>query len=631
MSDLKQQKSLFGASIPFIFEPKITEGYLTQEQRQTARYGAKDLPGVTVAKAETAEVVAEAPKAETPASKKAESPLQNDRPGNDKPDLTRNSANSPQFDPQPQPAPQAIKPIGIAPGALSMYQRQQAQAQPQHDSTNKPSVVDQSTAFKVGLAATGSAASIERMNKRMLEETIDGHIEADNEQDAADLYIQQQIFMRSAEYRIALDSTNECIQRLERRAEELHTQIAETQERLDQMDAEIAQDQQKIDAKEEHVAGLEEVAAARDEHKEDLRKEQEMWERNDAINEEAFKLQRNTVKIIGKDVYVTTTENGQTTLYKVDESGQKVKVEDKDRPFFDPFQDTYFRRQTADGKTEYINAYGMPVSQQEKDKIDKALKAAGVKPEDALSDRDEFIRKQNEARAQTEREGVSDSDMWQHGKITDASKARMDAAAEKMGIPPDRMDQLEKMIEDGRNDLAKLREDLQKKIDTRNGTAAELAAAKEELEYVKDDLVKAHEFRRRLERREFKNEKEMVDAMPQSLKDDYERKKSLEQKTKGPSATADQSTPQASAQPAPQTVAKAETPAGTSRATGSAAASIEGDGQIKAGADKKLSEQYQAAATAVPADSSPANTATPEEQLVAAAAAKAATPTAAFA
>lgn len=629
MSDLKQQKSLFSASIPFIFEPKITEGYLTQEQRQTARYGAKDLPGVTVAKAEPAEVAAEPPKAEPPASQKAERQQQNDRPGNDKPERTNDSANSPQFDPQPKVQP--LKPVGIAAGALSMYQRQQAQAQPQHDSTNKPSAVDPSSAFKVGLAATGSAASIERMNKRMLEETIDGHIEADHEQDAADLYIQQQIFMQSIEYRMALDSTNECIQRLERRAEELRPQIAETQERLDQMDAEIAQDQQKVEEKEDRIAGLEDAAAARDEHKENLRKEQEMWERNDALREEASKLQRNTVKIIGNDVYVTTTENGQTTLYKVDESGQKVKVEDKDRPFFDPFQDTYFRRQTADGKTEYINAYGMPVSQQEKDKIDNALKAAGVKPEDALADRDEFIRKQNEAREQAEREGVSDSDMWNHGKITDASKARMDAAADKMKIPQDRMDQLEEIIQSERNDLDKLRDDLKKKIDARNSTAKELEAMKEELEQVEADMVEAHKFRRRLEKGEFSSEEEMLKAMPQGLKNAYEKQKSLEQKAKGPTAPADQSVPQASAQTTPQTVAKAEVPAGTSRATGSAAASIEGDGQIKAGADKKLSEQYQAAATAVPADSSPANTSTPEEQLVAAAAAKPAGPAAAFA
>lgn len=519
MSDLKQQKSLFGASIPFIFEPKITEGYLTQEQRQTARYGAKDLPGVTVAKAETAEVVAEAPKAETPASKKAESPLQNDRPGNDKPDLTRNSANNPQFDPQPQPAPQAIKPIGIAPGALSMYQRQQAQTQPQHDSTNKPSVVDQSTAFKVGLAATGSAASIERMNKRMLEETIDGHIEADNEQDAADLYIQQQMFMQSMEFRAAMVAVDRAMERQRQKIDTLRTEVEDLQRQKQESDERLETLETKIEEKEERVGQLEETVRLKEEHDKDAEEYHRANAEQEKLDQQIRELP--TVKVTkgDKGTYYQTIENGEEVTYLTGPDGTTKKVTEADlqadeKAMCSKPMSTYIRK-APDGSIEYIDDYGRTLSKEDAQKLEESLKAIGKKPED-LGSMDDFEKRKQESDAHV------NTQLIPAGERAEASQKRLYEATDRLGIPRQQIDSLNERLETERKGLEELRKEYEQEKAKGKLTAEALEGKKAELAEAEAEYKKYEEFKKRLENGEFKDKKEMLDNMPASLRPAYD-------------------------------------------------------------------------------------------------------------
>lgn len=288
MSDLKQQKTLFGASIPFIFEPKITEGYLTQEQRQTARPGAKDLPGVTVAKAEPAEVTADAPKAETPVSQKtADNRQRNDGAANDKPDVTRPAANGPLFDPQAQPKIQPLNPAGIAAGALSMYQRQQAQ--PPHDSTNKPSAVDPSTPFKVGLASTGSAASIERMNKRMLDESFEEQREMDNDgQDILDIYYQQTFNTHMDRMVAFLDRQIEGKRREAEQLEQQIDQLREQRERLQEEHDTLGEERDRVEQQRQETERREqETQAEIDRTKQEIEDQKRKKAEADAAAEKA--------------------------------------------------------------------------------------------------------------------------------------------------------------------------------------------------------------------------------------------------------------------------------------------------------------------------------------------------------
>lgn len=519
MSDLKQQKSLFGASIPFIFEPKITEGYLTQEQRQTARYGAKDLPGVTVAKAETAEVVAEAPKAETPASKKAESPLQNDRPGNDKPDLTRNSANNPQFDPQPQPAPQTIKPIDMAPGALSIYQRQQAQAQPQHDSTNKPSVVDQSTAFKVGLAATGSAASIERMNKRMLEETIDGHIEADNEQDAADLYIQQQMFMQSMEFRAAMVAVDRAMERQRQKIDTLRTEVEDLQRQKQESDERLETLETKIEEKEERVGQLEETVRLKEEHDKDAEEYHRASAEQEKLDQQIRELP--TVKVTkgDKGTYYQTIENGEEVTYLTGPDGTTKKVTEADlqadeKAMCSKPMSTYIRK-APDGSIEYIDDYGRTLSKEDAQKLEESLKAIGKKPED-LGSMDDFEKRKQESDAHV------NTQLIPAGERAEASQKKLYEATDRLGIPRQQINSLNEHLEAERKGLEELRKEYEEAKAKGQQIDNDLETKKAELAAAEAEYKEYEEFKKRLENGEFKDKKEMMDNMPESLKPVYE-------------------------------------------------------------------------------------------------------------
>lgn len=497
MSDLKQQKSLFGASIPFIFEPKITEGYLTQEQRQTARYGAKDLPGVTVAKAETAEVVAEVPKAETPASKKAESPLQNDRPGNDKPDLTRNSANNPQFDPQPQPAPQAIKPIGIAPGALSMYQRQQAQAQPQHDSTNKPSVVDQSTAFKVGLAATGSAASIERMNKRMLEESYEEQREMDNdEQDILDIYYQQTF---NAHMDRMISFLDRQIEGKRREAEQLEQQIGELREQRERLQEEhdsLGEERDRVEQQRQEAERSErETQAEINRTEQDIEDKKRKKAEADAAAEQARRDQEelrrasDAAKKEEEDAKVEAENEGmmqsfsqedvrmmQRSLNQLQERQDKLKdqisdaekkplLDDKGRTVHKDESGKYYALDDKGSKVEY--------SAEEQDALKKRQEAEGLStPEDIQKLQEEQKRNQDhidrinndieEARRQAHEAGERQRQHAERAEHYKRTHERLTTEVGTLGKTAreldDRSDQLEMEINEQKAKLDQLRE-----------------------------------------------------------------------------------------------------------------------------------------------------------------------------
>lgn len=537
MSDLKQQKTLFGASIPFIFEPKITEGYLTQEQRQTARPGAKDLPGVTVAKAEPAEVTADAPKAETPVSQKtADNRQRNDEAANDKPNVTRPAANGPQFDPQPQPKIQPLNPAGIAAGALSMYQRQQAQ--PPHDSTSKPSAVDPSSPFKVGLASTGSAASIERMNKRMLDETINGHIEADNEQDATELYIQQQIFMRSVEYRTAMVAVDQAMERQRQKIDTLRTEIDDLERQKQESDQKIETLETEIEEKEERVEQLEETARLKEEHDKDADEYHRANSEQEKLDKKIEELP--TVKITkgDKGTYYQTIQNGKEIIYLTGPDGvtKEVTADERnadDKAICSKEMSTYIRK-APDGSIEYVDDYGQTLSKEDAQRFEEFLKTTGKKPED-LGSADDFEKYKKESN------NHADTQLMPTLERAAESERRLREAADKLRIPYQQLNHLNEFLEAERKDLADLRRAYEEEKAKGKLVGQALETKKAELAETEAEYKKHEEFKKRLENGEFKNEAEMLKAMPESMKSAYEAAKADAQmqarKNEAPTAT----------------------------------------------------------------------------------------------
>lgn len=512
MLEFKQEKP----EIPAQFQPTWPKGRLT-ELLSDARAGSP-----------TTKLADEAPKTKAADTKLQDKPAvtaeARPEPASQEPQARKPTMPEPpaaknpvELKPSPVQLKQTFAPT-IAAGVLTGMQRATAAKSPDDITQYR-----QGDEFKLG---KGGYALQKRLADERQEE-LDRQNNGNDADEVMEQYYAQQAFMQTVEFRAALETVNKTMRAQELQMGELRQQIDALDTRLGQQREELAGIEKEETAAVERHDGLVDLKDKRDEHAEDLKKEEEMYNRNDTLNQSANDMQQNTMKVVGKDVYLTVTENGQPVLYKIDESGNRQKVEAKDRPFFDPFQDNIYRKKTEDGKIQYVNGYGQPVPEEKKAQIDNALKASGLKPEEALADRDELIKARNEAEAKAEAEGVSTSDAYHQGKKVDESQKRLEVAAEKMKIPLDQLQNLETMIDAQGEELKEIRAKKEAIKADMSKTEQERALAQRQLEKIEQDYKQNQEFKTRLEKGEFENEGQMIKAMPAKLKGDYEENKEL--------------------------------------------------------------------------------------------------------
>ena len=606
MSDIKQETGYFRAtptaSAAAMSAKAWAGGDLSKTLLNSALPGSKEIPAAAAAKrdlnaaapkieTEQPAAKAQAPEAKKPEAATAAPKIENAQPEQEQPEQPKAQA---PVEPKPQAfktAPAAFAPI-IAAGVLSNMQRQQAAPLAKDDAAS----YRQGDEFQLG---KGGLALKKRLNDEREERNNDN--DGENRADALmRQYLdqqQQQAFMQSMEYSVALQTVNQEITQLKAERTQTMGRIADLKAREQELNQKIETGGQEVAKDEKHVDDLKDLKGKRDENALDQQYTDAIDARYTQIHKDANQLLSAAPKIDGTDVILTVVENGQSVQYKVGENGQKEKMSGG---IYTPDQ-YIFSKKTADGKTEYVNLLGQPISAEHKARIDKAMTAAGVKPEDAIPDLNKYKETREAAETKAEQE---DTTLHNVGKAIEKeaeSKKKLESEAARLGFDMKalptidaRIRSMEDKIKEQKIQIATWKEDKTK-------TAEEIILEEKKLERVEEKLKESTDFKSRLEKGEFRNTAEMQAALPNYLRGKYDQNLAEKQAS------------------APLATAKIDAPASnnTTRVSGSAAASIESEGQIKAGVDKKLTEQYRNAAAATTPEVT-----VPEEKLVATATAR---------
>lgn len=409
-----------------------------------------------------------------------------------------------------------------------------------------------------------------------VEESMDGdkNTARQNEQRMLLAYAaeqQRQEFMRSVEYSAALNTVNNSIRELEGERTQAYARKAELQQQIAVLDSNIQTASAEVGVMEAAKEDLEELKENKKEYDSQVAREKEMQATADEITQKAFVDQENTMKVVGKDAYISVNEAGNKTLYKIDEKGQKTKVDNA--PYFDPIHDRVYLKRNQDGTTEFVNHFNAPVDDEQKAAIERALQATGAKPEDIISN-----HFGETARAEKILNAVSNEDVDEQIEKTNKSLSKLEEQAQKIGFPVEDLPVLDKRIETLTQSIADRKKQIAEWQGEKAKTAEELQAAEADIAHIEKQLAESAKFKQDLENGKFKNKAEMEEAMPTFLKLRYEEE--LEQQ-------------QAQNNQTPATTATLDN---TSRANGSAAAAYDGAPKTSA-----ISNDFKAAATNAPA------------------------------
>lgn len=458
----------------------------------------------------------------------------------------------------------------VAAGVLSTLHRDEAAL----NDPDGPDSYRQGDEFKI------KASSIELRRRRELEERS---LEADGPNDTRkkdDFLLrhmaeqQRQAFMQSLEYATALNTVNHTMRGQERAMDALRARIADLDTRYGQQ----KQDLHKIETKETTVTeerkDLVSLKETRDEHTADEENVERIHDSNVKTHQTAEQMRDAALHIEGDNVIMTVMEEGKSVKYSVGEDGVSQKLADGGaKPLFDS-DTTIFSSKDAKGNIAYVNMYGHEVSTEQKTKIDKALQAQGVTAGDVLPDYGAFRKEHEAALAEAEDKSYGDLDLMDAQDKEEESRKRLESEAARMNIPMDKLQNLENMIDAKDQDLKKLLAEKQELLKDMGKTQEERNLAENDLKEIEAKYQKNKEFEERLKKGEFRNEQEMLDAMPEEMKEQYQANK-----------------------PAQSPAVAAEN---TSRVNGSAAASMDDmDGQITAGADKQPTSPFNSAASGI--------------------------------
>lgn len=561
MSDFKQETSSFNAFIPKKWQDTgWSQGDLSNTLLRSARPGLKEpglKDGVAALGLRGDELKTKpATLADTqsiPAAQDDRSP----RAKEDAPAVTQARPPEPPQAAQPIIVNPAIKsstpafaPV-LAAGALSALMKDRAAAP---DSTAKKMDNNPSKAFQYGMVEDGSEAARARRYHNTTDELIHQYDAADSNNDFYYQYMMQQQFMQSQEYAMALEITNRELEELYQKREELRGEIDRLRERYQQANEKVEQAEANVAEKEERATDLQDLKDKKEAHESNARA---YYEAEDEYRKYQDKIEAmpsvNTV-VRNNNVYLVS-EDGMS-YYKVDKDGNAVKV-DETKEFPDcPIPSRTFMRKAADGSIEYVNDKGDVMGKEQTEQMNAYLKAQGKKPEDVMANYDEYkAAMEDPARVAAEEKltkvldnaADSEKELWKQ--------------AHKLNIPIDKLDAIDDYMKANQKDLQDARAELDKAKAERSLTAEQLAEKEAELKEMEKTIKQTEDFKQKLAAGSFKNEAEMVAAMPAGMKMKYEMCMS----GKEPSATASQEClrPAMSADPAPADA--------TSRANGSAA------------------------------------------------------------
>lgn len=443
------------------------------------------------------------------------------------------------------------------------------------DTSQSPDGYKQGDEFKFGTAAG-------RQQRRLMER-IEDSMEANREEGRTDNRTllmqyaaeqQRQQFMRSTEYAVAMNTVDREIRKLrtERevvgaRVDDLKEKVTEFDQKIETGEAEVAQDEADL---KEHK-DLNEI---KKENQDDQDALDEKFDKSIEIMKDVDALHSASLKLDGKDVVITVMEDGKPTKYKVDENGQKQKMESGG--IYSPDQWVFQKKDDA-GNITYVGSDGRDVTPEQKAQIDKALKAAGVKAEDAIPSHDDVVKAREKAQEDLKREDASSSDINKAMNKEEASRAKLESEAKKLGLSQDDLATLDTGIASMEKEISDKKAQIERWKQEKTKTVEELKKEEDALGHIDKRLAESTKFKEQLQNGEFKNAKEMEAAMPGYLKSTHNL------------TLADRKQQE-----------QVQTQDNTSRANGSAAASY--DGAANSGA---ISGKFQTAATNTPPEAAP--------------------------
>lgn len=533
MSDFKQETSSFNAFIPKKWQDTgWSQGDLSNTLLRSARPGLKEpglKDGVAALGLRGDELKT---KPATLADAQSIPAAQDDRSPRAKEDAPAVTQARP-----PEP-PQAAQPIIVNPamksstpafapvlaaGALSALMKDRAAAP---DSTAKKMDNNPSKAFQYGMVEDGSEAARARRYHNTTDEMIHQYDAADSNNDFYYQYMMQQQFMQSQEYAIALETAGEylsdCKNKMEAarlRLQEAEERVRQDREALENHDATTAQIQTEMQDRKDSVDA---AIDAHGEHEEKKEATAEAQVVRDELCSPLDQAKNNAIMISGKDTYITVNEGGKEVVYKVGENGPE-RIEGKRPPASE--EDLVFKKTGADGKTEYVDSKGQPVSQEKVDQINQATgKMDPDKPvlttsyehyqkvvaaDGASCTRAEFDldnKKQEEAASLEKYKELS-------GRVGYSVNDIAAMKAESLSLGAEIQDFMKKQAE--------------KRVELEGNLAAseaEKKAAADAYKQSEAEYKKAEDFYNRLEKGDFKDRQEMLDAMPDEMRMQYEQK-----------------------------------------------------------------------------------------------------------
>lgn len=357
-----------------------------------------------------------------------------------------------------------------------------------------------------------------RVRHARLEESYE-HAGASTQKDETFMFEQALVeqhksFMRSIEYSAAMNTVDREIRKLEgerkqayARKQQVEENIADTNENIETATAEVG-------ALEQSKAELVELKEKKDEYDADVSLEKEMHQKSDEITQESFISAENTLKLVGKDVFITAEENGKTVNYKIDEQGQKTKVDDM--PYIDPINDKVYLKRNEDGTQELVNHFNAPLETEQKEIVEKALAASNTKADSVVS-----THFGETARAQKILNGVAHEDIDQQTQKTNKSEKTLHENAEKIGFPIASLPMLDDSIDQLGADIAGKKAQIEEWRASNTKSAEELKIIEQNIARCEDQLKASAKFKEDLKNGTFKDTAEMEKAMPGFLKHSY--------------------------------------------------------------------------------------------------------------
>lgn len=502
-----------------------------------------------------------------------------------------------------KPQTQIVVPPQFAPvmaaGDLSTLQRETAQNLGDANAMvlNSTDAKDKAE-FQLGTG--GYAAMRLRHEMNMREELTERDSRSSAKENDAlieQYYAQQQreAFKQTMEYSAALETVNTEMRQQQQEMTVLRTRIKNLDTRIEEQKVEMAEINQDIKTTTTHRDGLEDLKGKRDQFEKDAATANAATAESDAANKVQNDAKNNATIVYEGNTYFKKTENGKETVHKVDKDGNVSEFTDP--VLFNSKKEMIYTRKGADGKPEFIDETGAKVDDKIKTQIEASLKAMGKSADEVMPDYDAYQQNANSTEAKAA-----------EAKATEAieraadSEQKLWAAADKMRVPRSELSNLEDMIDAQNEKLVALGAKKEALTKDMTKTLEEREMAQKQLTKIEAQYSENQKFKERLEKGEFKDEKEMLDAMPERMRNDY-------QAAKAEKAAANKAEPVAADNKATAT-ASAPSADNTSRTNGSAA-------EPTVTASTTLGPPFTAAANGTPATPAPAEPEAPAPELVA--------------